>query len=58
MIEGSAKDYLHGDLRDVRATMLWKLEGLTEYDARRPLTTTGTNLLGRIKPPIRLRTDP
>ena len=25
------------------------LTGLTEYDARRPLTTTGTNLLGLIK---------
>jgi hypothetical protein len=49
MIDEFAKDYLHSDLRDVRATMLWKLEGLTEYDARRPLTTTGTNLLGLIK---------
>jgi hypothetical protein len=49
MIEGFAKDYLHGNLRDVRATMLWKLEGLTEYGVRRPLTTTGTNLLGLIK---------
>ena len=29
--------------------MLWKLEGLSEYDARRPLTPTGTNLLGLIK---------
>jgi hypothetical protein len=29
--------------------MLWKLEGLTEYDVRRPLTPTGTNLLGLIK---------
>jgi hypothetical protein len=49
MIDEFAKDYLHGDLRDVRATMLWKLEGLTEYQARRPLTTTGTNLLGLVK---------
>jgi hypothetical protein len=49
MIDEFTKDYLHGDLRDVRATMLWKLEGLIEYDARRPLTTTGTNLLGLIK---------
>lgn len=49
MIDEFAKDYLHSDLRDVRATMLWKLEGLTEYDARRPLTATGTNLLGLIK---------
>ena len=29
--------------------MLWKLDGLSEYDARRPLTPTGTNVLGVIK---------
>jgi Protein of unknown function (DUF664) len=29
--------------------MLSKLDGLSEYDARRPLTPTGTNLLGLIK---------
>lgn len=29
--------------------MLWKLEGLGEYDSRRPLTPTGTNLLGVVK---------
>lgn len=29
--------------------MRWKLEGLDEYDIRRPLTTTGTSLLGIIK---------
>jgi len=49
MIDEFAKEYLHGDLRDARATMLWKLEGLTEYDVRRPLTPTGTNLLGLVK---------
>ena len=49
MIDAFAKDYLHSDLRDVRAAMLWKLDGLTEYDVRRPLTATGTNLLGLIK---------
>jgi len=49
MIDEFAKDYLHRDLRDVRAGMLWKLEGLSEYDVRRPLTTSGTNLLGLIK---------
>ena len=49
MIDDFAKEYLHSDLRDVRATMLWKLEGVPEYDARRPLTFTGTNLLGLIK---------
>jgi hypothetical protein len=49
VIDDFAKDYLHSDLRDVRETMLWKLEGLSEYDVRRPLTYTGTNLLGLIK---------
>lgn len=49
MIDGFAKEYLHSDLRDGRATMLWKLDGLAEYDVRRPLTLTGTNLLGLIK---------
>jgi Protein of unknown function (DUF664) len=49
MIDDFAKQYLHSDLSDIRATMLWKLDGLSEYDARRPLTDTGTNLLGMIK---------
>ena len=49
MIDEFAKEYLHSDLRDGRATMLWKLEGLAEYDVRRPLTPTGTNLLGLVK---------
>jgi hypothetical protein len=44
-----AKEYLHSDLRDVRESMLWKLEGLGEHDVRRPLTATGTNLLGLVK---------
>jgi uncharacterized damage-inducible protein DinB len=29
--------------------MRWKLAGLSEYDVRRPLTPTGTNLLGLLK---------
>jgi Protein of unknown function (DUF664) len=49
MIDEFAKEYLHSDLREVREAMLWKLEGLSEYDARRPLTSTGTNLVGLIK---------
>jgi hypothetical protein len=39
------KDYLQGG----RETLLWKLEGLSEYDIRRPFVPTGTNLLGLIK---------
>jgi hypothetical protein len=49
MIDEFVKEYLLGDLREVRETMLWKLEGLTDYDVRRPLTPTGTNLLGLVK---------
>ncbi|MFC9976698.1 DinB family protein [Spirillospora sp. NPDC127200] len=32
-----------------RDALLWKLEGLSEYDVRRPVTPTGTNLLGLVK---------
>lgn len=28
---------------------MWKLDGLSEYDCRRPLVPTGTNLLGLVK---------
>jgi len=49
MIDEFAKEYLHGDLRWIREAMVWKLEGLGEYDMRRPLTATGTNLLGLVK---------
>lgn len=43
------KDELHGKLRTARAAMLAKLDGLGEYDRRRPMTPTGTNLLGLVK---------
>jgi uncharacterized damage-inducible protein DinB len=36
-------------LRDAREALRWKLDGLSEYDIRRPLTPTGTNLLGLVK---------
>lgn len=49
MIDEFAKDNLHGRLRRDREALLWKLDGLSEYDARRPLTATGTNLLGLVK---------
>ena len=29
--------------------LLWKVEGVSEYDLRRPLVPTGTNLLGLVK---------
>jgi uncharacterized damage-inducible protein DinB len=43
------KATLHRYLRAAREAVLWKLEGLGEYDVRRPLTPTGTNLLGLVK---------
>ena len=45
----SGKAALRQYLQRGREAALWKLEGLSEYDARRPLTTTGTNLLGLVK---------
>ncbi|MFF4165981.1 DinB family protein [Streptomyces sp. NPDC001741] len=49
MIDEFAKGTLHGRLRRDRKALLWKLDGLSEYDTRRPLTVTGTNLLGLVK---------
>ena len=49
VIDEFAKEYLHDNLRWVRESLLFKLEGLSEYDVRRPLTRTGTNLLGLVK---------
>lgn len=43
------KTTLHGYLRVCRANLLSKLDGLSEYDVRRPLTPTGTSLLGLVK---------
>ena len=43
------KEELHRKLRAARAALLSRLEGLSEYDLRRPMTPTGTNLLGLVK---------
>ena len=43
------KEVLHYYLRLRRADLLAKVEGLSDYDSRRPLTPTGTNLLGLVK---------
>ncbi|MEU1394823.1 DinB family protein [Micromonospora zamorensis] len=44
-----AKAALHLYLKENRDDLLWKLDGLSERDARVPRTATGTNLLGIIK---------
>lgn len=43
------KAVLHRYLRTRRHYLLGKLDGLSEYDVRRPLTPTGTSLLGLVK---------
>jgi uncharacterized damage-inducible protein DinB len=43
------KATLHDYLRRRRSDLLGKLDGVSEYDARRPMTPTGTNLLGLVK---------
>jgi len=49
MTATGAKEDLHRYLQAAREAVLWKLDGLSDYDIRRPLTPTGTNLLGLVK---------
>jgi uncharacterized damage-inducible protein DinB len=49
MTGSDPKDHLRHYLQIARDALLWKLDGLSEYDVRRPLTPTGTNLLGLVK---------
>ncbi|WP_426503754.1 DinB family protein [Dactylosporangium sp. McL0621] len=44
-----SKSDLQMYLQRGRDSLLWKLEGLGEYDIRRPLVPTGTSLLGLVK---------
>ena len=43
------KTVLHRYLQRGRDALVWKLDGLSEYDVRRPMVPTGTNLLGLVK---------
>jgi hypothetical protein len=49
MTDDGARAHLQRYLQSGRDALVWKLEGLGEYDVRRPLTPTGTNLLGLLK---------
>src|SRR5688500_5327387 len=49
MTDSAPKAHLHHYLQLGRDALLWKLDGLGEYDVRRPMTPTGTNLLGLLK---------
>jgi uncharacterized damage-inducible protein DinB len=46
---GDEKQSLHVSLDRHRDAVLWKLEGLADDDLRRPMTQSGTNLLGLVK---------
>jgi hypothetical protein len=49
MAASDPKSELHRYLKTGRDALIWKLDGLSEYDVRRPMTPTGTNLLGLVK---------
>jgi hypothetical protein len=49
MTESDSKTEFRRYLQGGRDALLWKLDGLSEYDVRRPMVPTGTNLLGIIK---------
>lgn len=46
---GTERDTLVGFLDAQRALLLWKLDGLDEGQARRPMVESGTSLLGLVK---------
>jgi hypothetical protein len=49
MAPSDPKADLHEYLRAARDVLLWKLDGLPDYDMRRSLVPTGTNLLGLVR---------
>jgi Protein of unknown function (DUF664) len=49
MTVADPKGTLQHYLDVARDALIWKLDGLSEYDVRRPMTPTGTNLLGLVK---------
>lgn len=49
MTDANEKADLLQYLQAGRDALLWKLDGLTEYDLRRPMVPSGTNLLGLVK---------
>ncbi|BCB91652.1 hypothetical protein Psuf_089650 [Phytohabitans suffuscus] len=46
---GGEKESLQASLDRHREVVLWKVEGLDDEALRRPLTPSGTNLLGLVK---------
>jgi uncharacterized damage-inducible protein DinB len=48
-LTGGDKQSLHVSLDRHRDAVLWKVEGLDDAELRRPMTPSGTNLLGMVK---------
>jgi uncharacterized damage-inducible protein DinB len=48
-VAAGEKESLKASLERHREVVLWKVEGLTDEQLRRPMTPTGTNLLGLVK---------
>jgi len=48
-LTGSEKECLQFSLNRHRDAVLWKLSGLDDEQLRRPMTSSGTNLLGLVK---------
>ena len=46
---GDPKSVLHHYLQQARDSLIWKLDGVSEREARLPRTSTGNNLLGVVK---------
>jgi uncharacterized damage-inducible protein DinB len=46
---GGEKESLHASLDRHRDVVLWKVEGLDDEQVRRPMTPSGTNLIGLVK---------
>jgi hypothetical protein len=49
LANGSEKELLHHHLKLARDALILRTEGLSEGDRRRPMTGTGTNLIGVVK---------
>jgi hypothetical protein len=49
MLQADEKTLLLVHLKGVQQDLIWKLEGLSDDDLRRPMTKTGTNLIGIVK---------
>ncbi len=48
-LTGAEKESLHASLDRHRDAVIWKLDGLDDEQLRRPMTPSGTNLLGLVK---------